>query len=385
MTHKKDEKELQELAHKYIEGSISEEERIKFDNWFNEFSSEPLSISDPDRGSQLAHRNLIFSKISNEINESTSQKNTLHLWKYIGIASTITLFVGFGTWYFKNSDYLLKNANQSNSRILSQQKIVRNSYLKLSNGTSIDLDEMVSGKTIKTEDIEISKSIDGLITYNILDKKFNDKPAYHELQAGVGEKIQILLADGTKVWLNTQTKLRFPSNFNLQTERQVFLSGEAYFEVVKNTEKPFRVQNDGQVVEVLGTQFNVSKYPDEKVMKTTLIEGLVKINDKTIIKPNQQAISNEETVTVKKINVSNYVDWIDGVFTFENENIIEVMRKVSRWYDLEVSFSSTDILKETFTGSFSRSSNIDNVIKVLKESSGLNFKKTENKIIISKI
>lgn len=385
MTHIKDEKELQELAHKYIEGTISEEERIKFDNWFNETSTQPLSISDPDRGSLIAHRNLIFSKISNKINEPSVQKNTLPLWKFIGIASAIALFISMGTWYFKNSDYPLENVNHKNSKVLLRKRVAQNSYLKLSNGTSIDLDDMISGKTIKTEDIEISKSKDGLITYKILDKKFNDKLAYHELQAGVGEKIQIRLADGTKVWLNTQTKLRFPSNFNLQTERKVFLSGEAYFEVVKNIKKPFRVQNDGQIIEVLGTQFNVSKYPDDKVMKTTLIEGVVKINDKTIITPNQQAISNEETVAVKRINVSNYVDWIDGVFTFENENIIEVMRKVSRWYDLEVSFSSTDILVETFTGSFSRSTNIDNVIKVLKESSGLNFKKTENKIIVSKI
>jgi transmembrane sensor len=385
MTHIKDEKELQELAHKYKEGTISEEERIKFDNWFNETSSQPLTISDPDRRSELEHRDLIFSKILNKIDEPSTQKNTLTLWKYIGIASAITLFIGFGTWYFKNSDSTLEYANHNNNKVPTREREAQNSYLKLSDGTSIDLDNIVSGKTITTEDIEISKSKDGLITYNILDKQLNDNPVYHELQAGVGEKIQILLADGTKVWLNTQTKLRFPSNFHMHTERKVFLSGEAYFEVVKNTEKPFRVQNDGQVVEVLGTQFNVSKYADEKVMKTTLIQGVVKINDKTIIKPNQQAISNEQTVIVKRINVSNYIDWIDGVFTFENENIIEVMRKVSRWYDLEVSFSSTDILKETFTGSFSRSSNIENVIKVLKESSGLNFKKTENKIIVSKI
>src|SRR5690606_31455254 len=152
----KDEKELQELAHKYIEGTISEEEKIKFDNWFNESSTQPLSISDPDRGSLIAHRNLILSKISNKINEPSVQKNTLPLWKYIGVASAIALFMSMGTWYFKNSDYPLENANHNNSKVLLRERVAQNSYLKLSNGTSIDLDNMVSGKTIKTGDIEIS-------------------------------------------------------------------------------------------------------------------------------------------------------------------------------------------------------------------------------------
>jgi ferric-dicitrate binding protein FerR (iron transport regulator) len=240
------------------------------------------------------------------------------------------------------------------------------------------------GEIAKLNGIEIQKSEDGLITYSVVATDTKATSLYNELSTAKGEQFQIVLADGTRVWLNSGTKLRFPQHFDGQGNRQVYLEGEAYFEVAHNAQKPFIVKSDDQQVEVLGTHFNINNYPEDSGMKTTLLEGSVRINKQTLLKPNQQAVSSTSGVRVYDVVAQDYIDWKSGIFTFKNENIVAVMRKLARWYDVDVAFQSDEIFDRTFTGNISRREYVSKVLYILEQSSDLKFTLQGRKITVGK-
>jgi len=179
--------------------------------------------------------------------------------------------------------------------------------------------------------------------------------------------------DNSKVWLNAASSLKYPSNFAALKERKVELTGEAYFEIAKDKVHPFIVQSGTQAVKVLGTHFNINSYADEPAIRTTLVEGSVSINDKTILKPDQQAIASSDGVKVISVNASVYINWKDGIFIFKNENLKSVMRKIARWYDVQVEYRGVEDKSKTYSGSVSKYTDISNVLKVLQDSEGINF------------
>lgn len=383
MTPSIDPKELHELARKYRAGTISEEDRIKFDNWFNEISSDPLVVSDSERKSREEHRAIIFSKIQSRIVLPDKKIRFLVLLKKLSIASIIIFLLGLTTWYYIiPSHFAISSSNEASVFAVNELGTAgQKSTLKLANGNIIVLDSIKKGEVIQESGLEIEMTDDGFLSYKS-NHSNNVDLVYHELSTSSEEQIQLLLADNSKVWLNAGTTLRFPTSFSHANERKVFLSGEAYFEVYKKSDQPFRVVNGAQVVEVLGTEFNVSCYDGDKSMKTTLIDGKVKINNSTTISPDQQAISFDDKVIVKTVKAIDFIQWKNGVFSFQNETIVEVMRKISRWYDVKVSFQSQDMLQVTFTGTISKDAGVKNVLRVLEESSELRFHYVDNKIIV---
>src|SRR5690606_9250112 len=208
-----------------------------------------------------------------------------------------------------------------------------------------------------------------------------------QLSTPKGGQYQITLPDGSRVWLNSASTLKYPSRFD-DNERVVELAGEADFEVshqfgadsverVGPGDIPFFVRTKGQVVKVLGTSFNISAYTDDDDLRTTLVTGRVEVSNvqrsiARILIPNQQAIMRGDILIVSDVDVAPYIDWKDGFFSFQETSLQDAMRQLSRWYDLEVTYDSS-IPTTYFFGKIRRDSSLSKVLKILQKS-GLNFK-----------
>lgn len=207
---------------------------------------------------------------------------------------------------------------------------------------------------------------------------------YNKVEIPRGGEYQIVLGDGTRVYLNAQTELRFPESFASSEQRLVYLSGEAYFEVTKNPSKPFIVQCKDYAVKVLGTSFNVNSYEGDETSKTTLATGKVEIDmdgKQTILNPGQQAIIKNGEVNVKEVDVEVYTTWMFDNFRFQSENIQEIMTKLSRWYAIDVFYMNESVRNYHFTGYLPRYAKIADVLELLSLTTNIKFD-VEGKTVI---
>ncbi len=199
---------------------------------------------------------------------------------------------------------------------------------------------------------------------------------YNKIEIPRGGEYKITLGDGTRVYLNAQTELRFPESFANSEQRLVYLSGEAYFEVAKNPSKPFIVQCKGYAVKVLGTSFNVNSYEDDDVSKTTLAAGKVEIDmegELTVLEPGQQAVIKGNDVDVKEVDVEVYTTWMYENFRFQSESIQEIMTKLSRWYAMDVFYLNETVRNYHFTGYLPRYAKIEDVLGLLSLTTNIRF------------
>ena len=207
---------------------------------------------------------------------------------------------------------------------------------------------------------------------------------YNKVEIPRGGEYQIVLGDGTRVYLNAQTELRFPESFASSEQRLVYLSGEAYFEVTKNPSKPFIVQCRDYAVKVLGTSFNVNSYEGDETSKTTLATGKVEIDmdgKQTILNPGQQAIIKNGEVNVKEVDVEVYTTWMFDNFRFQSESIQEIMTKLSRWYAIDVFYMNESVRNYHFTGYLPRYAKIADVLELLSLTTNIKFD-VEGKTVI---
>ena len=207
---------------------------------------------------------------------------------------------------------------------------------------------------------------------------------YNKVEIPRGGEYQIVLGDGTRVYLNAQTELRFPESFASSEQRLVYLSGEAYFEVTKNPSKPFVVQCKDYAVKVLGTSFNVNSYEGDETSKTTLATGKVEIDmdgKQTILNPGQQAIIKNGEVNVKEVDVEVYTTWMFDNFRFQSESIQEIMTKLSRWYAIDVFYMNESVGNYHFTGYLPRYAKIADVLELLSLTTNIKFD-VEGKTVI---
>lgn len=255
--------------------------------------------------------------------------------------------------------------------------------LTLSDGSTIVLDSAGNGLLAKQGNTSIVKKNDGQIEYNSVDSLMNDV-AYNLLQTPRGGQYKITLPDGSKVWLNAASTLKYPVAF-VGNERRVEISGEVYFEIVKDATKPFKVQLNNMEVEVLGTHFNVNGYDDEASINTTLLEGKVKVQTATGAKfliPGQQAQLRPagNIAITSNINIEEIIAWKDGNFQFENADIKTVMRQLARWYDVDVSYKGN--IQQHFVGSISRNVNLSQVLFMLQQTGAVKFRIDGKQLIV---
>nr|WP_068887659.1 FecR family protein [Pedobacter panaciterrae] len=317
--------------------------------------------------------------------------------------------------------------------------------LTLGNGQKIVLTDAKNGELIKESGIEVTKTEDGKVIYKTSNSTAKgSENTYNLISTPKGGQYQIILPDGTKVWLNAASHLKFPTTFTGLVNRRVELSGEAYFEVSKDKSHPFLVVSNKQTVEVLGTHFNINSYADDPNTKTTLLEGSVSVTSTTprhldaspssgtltssrgkrsderslayttpidlssrqddgkvrndeqvkqfdglgektiILKPNQQSVINSGTaIKVTQIDPEEAVAWKNGKFTFNKESLESIMKKLARWYDVEVIFQNKELGEQIFGGTISRYSKISEVLCVLERTGDVKFKIEGRRVLIT--
>jgi transmembrane sensor len=300
------------------------------------------------------------------------------------IATGITLFYLFGkSSPVKEAVAEVQPSLKYNNDVLPG---TTGAVLKLADGSSIVLDSASNGHLTKQGNMLVVKN-GGTLNYVQGQEKNTGNIGYNTIETPRGRQYQLILSDGTKVWLNAASSVRFPVIFQ-GNERQVEITGEAYFEVAKNRQKPFRVSVNGTVVEVLGTHFNINSYADEATINTTLLEGVVKVtkaDNLKILARGQQAQVNEkgEVRTVKNVNLDEVVAWKNNYFSFNNTDVKKLMRQLSRWYDVEVVFKGESAEPVTFIGDISRAVNLSTVLKMLEHTGEVKFTIEGKKIIVS--
>ena len=296
-------------------------------------------------------------------------------------AAAITAFViSFGGLFFASNN----KVNSDNISTLTPDKDIlpgnSKAVLTLANGKKILLNDGLKGLVAKEGNVSLVKD-GGELSYQS-SKQTNVSLSYNTVSTPRGGMYELVLSDGTKVWLDAASSLKYPTSF-VGAERKVELEGEAYFEVAHNKKMPFRVVAKEMTVEVLGTHFNVNAYADEASSKTTLIEGSVKIvanNETTLLTPGRSARIRHAGLVVEEADVEQELAWKNGYFIFNKAGIVTIMRQLSRWYDVDVSYAGT-VPDNVFVGQIKREETLVGALKIL-ELSGIHFRIEGRKVIV---
>lgn len=347
----------------------------------------------PDYSQKLAS---IYQKIGDEIKarEDGNVRSLPQRQKYVWlrIAAAALLFISIGGYFLLHRAKPAQQiARQPVNNILPGHN---QATLTLANGKKITLTRGLSGKLAQQGGTLIQVNDKNAIAYTSTSADANAPVEYNTLSTAKGEEspYPLVLPDGTKVWLNALSSITFPTAFNGK-DRIVKVTGEAYFEVVHNRNKPFKVTVKGQTIQDIGTHFNINAYDDEPAIKTTLLEGSVKVSlanspsagerNSVTLTPGQQSVIHRgnNSINVKEIDIDDAVAWKNGMFSFNDADIKSIMRQLARWYNVEVAYPG-NIPQLTFSGGIGRDLTLQQVLKVL-EKSDVHFKIDNKKIIVT--
>lgn len=394
-----EEKELSEFLKKYSGNRHTEQEHDVFMDRVRRLSrSELEKVMEQYQELERVHDEGTYPELAQQIEArlnaleagQNKQTPTTTLWpklKYVAVACIVVICTAVGLHYLNVSQKhvaVIENKTVTHRILQGGNKAI----LSLADGSEIVLDAAKVGKLAEQGNTAIYKEKDGQVVFDastLAEKNKSTGITYNLLSTPRGGQYMLKLPDGSKVWLNSASSLRFPTAFSGK-ERVVELTGEGYFEVARDKTKPFRVRTTSQSLEVLGTHFNVNAYPEEQAVATTLLEGSVKVTrlgtDKVqLLRPGQQArLTN--VFTVSEVDPTDFVDWKDGFFKFSRENIQSIMRKVSRWYDVDVIYEGTPT-KEGFVGTVPRSKDIREVLNALKLTGVMNYRIDGKQVIIT--
>jgi len=368
-----------DLLAKYNNGNATPEEQAIVESWQLEF---PLGdrhfLSDKEIKKDLLEIRANLLKISGK------QKTFFIRYTAWVTAASIVIAVSIGIHFYNSSRSVPRSVAELAKNDI--QPGTNMATLTLANGKQIILNKDAKGELAEQSGMSIIKDEDGQVVYKY-DDKGSEQTAVspkeqNTLSTAKGQQYRIELPDGTKVWLNAASSLTYSPSFSGQSERSVRLSGEAYFQVAKDREHPFIVKTGKQEVRVLGTHFNINSYADEPGIKTTLLEGSVRINRETVLKPGQQSLfSNDGSLEIQPADVSASIAWKNGKFIFRKASLETVMRQVSRWYDIDVVYESSPT-SDTFNGIIDRKANLSRILKIL-EKGGVKFMIDGKKLIVS--
>jgi hypothetical protein len=331
----------------------------------------------------------ILKKIQSQIESEKQEQKLVPKRSYKMIwyaAASVLLLIAAGS-YFIRSD---KNRiSENKSAVLQKQSIPPGSdkaVLTLSNGEQIVLSSENTGVLTNQGAAQLTKKANGELVYSVQDQsaKASAPVNYNTITVPRGGQYRLVLADGSKVLLNAASSLTYPTTFNGKY-RNVELKGEGYFEIAKNEAMPFIVKADDVDVRVLGTHFNISAYSDDSNIITTLIEGAVSMQKggrERLLKPGQQgtAQKNLSSISVQNADIEQAMGWVSGNFVFKDLNIKDVMKIVSRWYDVDAEYQGNAQFKK-FGGTTSRYSNITELLDYMKITGGVNYKIEGRRIV----
>ncbi len=376
-------KEIAKLLLKQRSGDITTEERQQLQTWLQSAERYQDLANSLNDSAFMEEQLRLYNRISIPPPEVTlrrlQQKPTLvplrrRIKRYFPYAAALLLSIGaMSAWYLE----------QRNNTEMSQQEVQNDigpggnkATLILSNGNTIALRSDQDGIAIGEDGIRYR---DGATVSDL------DQVNYATLHVPRGGQYQLTLPDGTKVWLNADTKLSYPTAFKAK-ERVVKLEGEAYFEVSPNKAQPFLVEFDEHTIRVLGTAFNVKAYPEQQQGITTLVDGRIALGSKDgpfqTLRPNQQAMTSDQGISIKEVNAQHYVVWKDGVIVLDRQDILSIIPQLERWYDVEFDRDAFPAHSLTLSGEIPRDISLSAVLAVLGEQLKFKFEIKGRKVIV---
>ena len=402
--------EMLELGEKWIAGTITPEEKKRLFEWYDSFDDTELSLDKE----QAAHFQRLKTDMLRDIRKKIGPEkdNKVRRLARISMAAAAILIMAIVGWFYIGQNKPAAMTARTNPAKTTETKPdigpgTNKATLTLADGSKVSLDDAGAGNLAQQGAARVIKNGNGELEYaagksgensKISENSQNgttgesaQKMVYNVLSTPRGGQYRLKLQDGTNVWLDAGSSIRYPTAF-LGKDRKVEITGEAYFEVAKNATMPFRVSvNDPATgekateIEVLGTEFNVNAYKDETDLKTTLIEGAVRVTrggSAVTLKPSQQALvtAGAGIKTVEPANIDQIVAWKNGAFAFDNTDIPSIMRQISRWYDVDVEYQGK-LPEDRFTGTISRNTSLAGVLQIL-HFSGVRLAAENKRIVI---
>ena len=388
-------RKIEDLIRKYNAGECSPEEKKWLEQWYNSFEwSNKGNINSGTESENLKEevwlaiqKNIPDFKLETAKPQNTNILSSIS-WRRYAAAAVLFIAVGGTAFYFFRKPVKQNNTpkeiaikrEESNDVLPGTSK----AQLVLGDGSIITLDSIRNMQLREKDGTHIDKR-SGKLVYN--------DPAtttgivlFNTLSTPRGGEYQLVLPDGSNVWLNAASSIKFPTRFQGK-DRTVFLHGEAYFEVAKNKEMPFRVKlNNDMTVQVLGTHFNIMGYDDEAEVKTTLAEGIVKVSNQlnvVLLSPSKQAVlkKTDQSLAVSNADVAKALAWKNGMIEFDGDDLPYIMRQLSRWYDVDISFAGAPP-KGTYKGAIRRQAPLSKVLEILKVA-GVQYKMEGKKLMVT--
>lgn len=376
------------IIHDYLEGKLSEQEKARLETWYLLKAEQAENNAQHPEYDQLGTKlwnQIDFILADRQLSQNSRPSKTVSLLRSTFFKITVAailLLVASATFF------LLKNNQQADRFVIAKEKDIapgqNKAYLTLSNGKKIDLTAASAGAIASETGLQVTKAADGTLIYKV-SKTGQPTQGFNNISTPVGGQYTVILPDGSKVWLNAGSSLRYPIAFEA-SGRSVTLTGEGYFEVAhiqtKNGRMPFTVtvrRHNGtqELVQVLGTHFNINAYDDEPAIKTTLLKGSVKVDaagKSALLKPGQQSkLADDGDISLEEADTEMAIAWKNGDFVFR-EDLRSAMRKVARWYDVEVVYDSSAPKKLMLGGWMSRGKNISEVLDHIQLTGKVHFK-----------
>lgn len=372
------------LLRKYFDGSLSGAERSELAQWLRKDRRNRLLY----RRIKSAHSLKAYYDIRNSIDPEKEYKLLVERYPEIRekrlmfsgylrwVAALLLLALGTTTWYKYGN---IRQVSEVKTMV-QEEKVI--AVLKTSDGEIVRLhgNNALAGQE-PIAGMQIRDSLKELICEQI---PLTDSFAMHTLVIPRGGEYKLILADGTKVWLNSESEIRFPGVFK-ENKREITLIGEAYLEVTHDAKRPFRVKAGGGIIEVLGTSFGISIYPEEQKWTTVLVNGSVKVKygqNSLLLKPGREAFLKNGTLFEQQCDTDKELAWVNGLFIFEHDRLEEVVKKLSRWYNIEFRFDNERLRDYVFTGQVSRDKGIGRILDLIGRMNVVTFEKKGNYILI---
>ena len=379
------------LLQLYLLGDITEEERQELEDWceeaprnrklFEQICQEDL-FSKERYVYEKIHDTKAFSVFEKRVRK-VSSRSIGNWWKYAAVLLFPILVVG--SWKLMHETEQVSIVASSVAPI---QPGCSQAVLVLDDGRKVFLKEEEEGVISEDKEITVTGEKDRLV-YTSSEGKNVDEIRFNELEVPRGGEYKVRLADGTLVYLNSATRMKYPVKFD-EKERKVYLSGEAYFEVAKDPERPFFVEMEGVEVRVYGTSFNVNTHQKGNI-QTVLVKGSIGVKVlssgmESMIRPGQMAEFKQGNtkVDVKDVNVAVYTDWKDGIFRFENQRLEDILTVLSNWYDVDVFYQTPSVKELHFSGYMERYKDVRVILDAITLSTGVTFSIQGKTIIVSK-
>lgn len=391
------------LFEKYVKNSCNQEEVQELFSYFETLSKEEQLLikeeieqhfNDSDLFLLSANEQKILDQTEKRLNALIHPPHILisffrsKLTWAIAAACLVFLTIGLliqrKTLQVVPADSIVENPPQNKDVAPGKEQAV----LVLASGKSIKLDSLKTGQVLEAEGVKLIKEKNGQLKYEFA-ATANTKKLSHTISTPKGGRYQLTLADGSQVWLNSASKLVFPASFS-NTSREVELTGEAYFDIAKDPQKPFFVHTRNQTIQVTGTRFNVSGYEDDSKTITTLVEGQVIVNkpednhQKVTLAPGQQAIIKSEKAEIKvaQANIEEALSWKNGWFVFENMTLKDILKKASRWYEIDIKFD--EIPHTRYSGAVPMDVNLSRMLDILERTGDVSFEINNKTLTVSK-